>query len=163
MANPKHTIDGISYYAKVYQPDTMSDAYTVDLVVSDEDAATLEALGLSAAKDRAGNLKSHGHEGKVFKFKRKVRTRKGDELGAPTVADSQGNIITDIIGNGSKVRVHFTTYNYRTPAGVEGVSAGLNAVQVLDLVEFKSEPKKSSGIEAVAGGYISKASDEDII
>jgi hypothetical protein len=145
----KFKVDVIAFYAKVQTPDDMSDAYTVDAVADTKEAEdALRALGASPAVRRDGTAVEHqGFEGKpVFKIKRKTHTRSGEELGAPTVVDSQGNPFTGLIGNGSRVRLYGKAFNWNFK-GKSGTGLGLNTVQVIDLVEFNN-------LDKVEGGFV---------
>ena len=145
----KFKVDGTVFYAKVYSPDEMSDAYSVDLIpLNDEENAKLVAVGAQPAKRRDGSAVEHvGFEGKpVYKIKRKTHTRSGEELGAPSVVDSQGNAIDALIGNGSKIRVYGKAFNWNFK-GKSGTGLGLNTVQVLELVEYNT-------VDKVAGGFV---------
>jgi hypothetical protein len=147
----KFTVDVIAFYAKVYQPDEMSDAYSIDAVADTEQAVKiLESVGATPAVRRDGSPVEHqGFEGKpVYKIKRKTTTRSGESLGAPTVVDSQGNAITNLIGNGSRVRVYGKAFNWNFK-GKSGTGLGLNTVQVIDLVEYNTVSK-------VEGGFVAK-------
>lgn len=144
-------VDGIAMYPAVHRPNPHSGCYSVDLVVDDKAAEALEQAGLQQARDREGNVKSYadvGIKGKVFRFKRKTQTRSGETMTAPRVVDSQGNPIpaSIIIGNGSKVRVYGSAYEYKTPGGKSGVAGGLNDLQVIELVEF-------SRVDTIEGGF----------
>lgn len=66
----------------------------------------------------------------------------------PSLFDRYGKPLPDgvMIGNGSKVRVNYSPNAYDGFGG--GVNLYLNAVQVLDLVEYKSRDAKGFGFEA---------------
>jgi hypothetical protein len=145
----KFKVDGIAFYAKVSVPDEMSDAYSVDFIpLNDEENAKLVDAGAQQAKRRDGSAVEHqGFEGRpVYKIKRKTHTRAGDELGPPSVVDSQGNPIDVLIGNGSKVRVYGKAFNWNFK-GKSGTGLGLNTVQVLELIEYNT-------VDKVAGGFV---------
>lgn len=150
-SNTKFKVDGIAMYAAVQHPSRHTGNYSVDLVVTDEVAAELEKLGLSKARDKTGKLKSYedaGIEGAVFRMKRKTQTKDGKPMMAPRVVDSRGNPlpVNTMIGNGSKVRIYGSAYPYKTPGGTAGIAAGLNTVQVIELVEYSS-------VDIIEDGY----------
>lgn len=147
----KFIVDGVVFYAKVYSPDEMSDAYSVDLIpLNAEEEAKLTSAGASPSLRRDGSKVEHvGFEGQsVYKIKRKVSTRSGESLGAPNVMDSQGNAITNLIGNGSKIRVYGKAFNWNFK-GKSGIGLGLNSVQVIELVEYNTVSK-------IDGGFVAK-------
>ena len=56
----------------------------------------------------------------------------------PRLVDSAKNPIDVLVGNGSKVKVLYKPFDWKF-AGKSGTSLDLQAVQVLDLVEYRSE------------------------
>lgn len=135
-------IQGIAMYASLAKPNILANAYILDLVVDDKTAESLEALGLHPSKTKDGNLKTYeDFPGKVFKFKRKAVTKEGVELKPPVVVDAETNVVPAdlLIGNGSKVEISANIYEYSFQ-GKKGLSAGLNGVQILELVEYKGGP-----------------------
>lgn len=69
----------------------------------------------------------------------------------PGVFDKYGKPLADMIGNGSKVRVAYVMNEY--PGFGGGINLYLNAVQVLDLVEYKPQNASAYGftVEQDAG------------
>lgn len=151
----KLKIDGISMYACVQKPNKMSDKFEITLIVDDKDCETLKELGLDTAKDQDRNEKSFPEfPGHVFKFKKKA------ELGGPKVVDSTGAPVDCLIGNGSKVRVYITVADW-VFNGKKGVSGYLNAVQIIDLVEFGEDK-----LDVIEGGFVGeskKDKDTDVV
>lgn len=96
----------------------------------------------------------------IFKFKAKstVKTRAGEELPRTIpVFDAQQNAMSgDRLGNGSTVRVAFTMIPFWVSKAVNGISLRLNAVQVIDFVEYGQKSANGFGFGAVDGGYDSK-------
>lgn len=138
-------VDGIAFYASLLSPNKEAEAYTLELVVDKENEAQLLEAGLSPAKNKHGELVRHGElEGNVFRFKAKTHKKDGTPLRKPDLIDSLGKKVDVFVGNGSKVRVYANAYDY-TFKGKKGVSAGLNAVQILDLVEFTRFDKVDNG------------------
>lgn len=74
------------------------------------------------------------------------------------IVDSTGKDITEgcpLVGNGSRVRAKvFPKLYHMASTNTVGISFRLNAVQIIDLVEYG---KASSGFEAVDGGYVAPA------
>lgn len=110
-------------------------AYTVDVVLDKEELDKVSSSG-SRLKPKITD------EGIVIKFKRKHTPPNKDgqpieELGGPpSVVDKDKEPWDDTvsIGNGSKVKVAFTVYETKMGKGTR-----LDAVQVLDLVEYETE------------------------
>lgn len=149
MTSKRVQVPGIAMFASVHTPNKHTEVFSVDLVVDKKTEEELTALGLSPAKNKDGELVTHPpHAGKVFRFKRKTVTKSGKQLDPPQVVDSQGNAIpkSTLIGNGSKVVLHGSAYEYRLPSGKSGIAGGLNALQVVELVTFNR-------FETVEGGF----------
>ena len=93
-----------------------------------------------------------------FRFKKNETTRKGQVLQAPTVYDSRKNLWPangGLIGNGSKVKVAFSAWGWEDKFGKKGVSLSLEAIQVIDLVEYeRKDPGDAFGVET---GYVADA------
>ena len=137
-------VTGIAQWAKVYphNKDKNEDfhgpggAYTIDVLLDKEELDKVTASGCRV-KPRLTE------EGITIKFKRKETHVGGiDALGgAPRVVDEEGNDFTNLIGNGSKVTVFASVYDTKMGKGTR-----LEAVQVLDLVEFETE-EGTSGVK----------------
>lgn len=86
----------------------------------------------------------------------------------PGIFDKYGKAVADgvLIGNGSKVRVNYSPNEYTAFGG--GVNLYLNAVQVLELVEYKSQSAEAFGFnvepEPVGAGAsgAAKATEDDL-
>lgn len=147
MANKEyHYVEGTAYWASVVVPNTTFEPkWSIDLSIDDktaEELAGIEGVTIKNKDDERGNFIS---------LKRNVEDRSGNEKKAPKIIDSQNNAWDDrLIGNGSRVCVKFHTYpyNYR---GKSGYSAELDAVQVIDLVEYGGA---DDGFEVRDGGYV---------
>ena len=127
--------EGIAYWASVTTPNTKFEpVYTVDLVVSDEVANDFESRGYKV-KEITMNDEVVG---KAITFKRKVNGPNGMVRNAPRLLDQNKQDVNLAVGNGSKVRVQCNEYEWEY-AGKEGKSLDLQAVQIIDLVEYKAE------------------------
>lgn len=154
MANSTHFISGICHWAKVHQPhfDQYNEdgIFSIDVELTDATKKKLkEDLGLTA-----GFRNKNDERGEFFTFKRKYKRRDGTKQTPPKVVDSQKNPISPdiLIGNGSKVNVAFTTYDWER-SGKKGKSASLSAVQVVNLVAYdpdgsNTQFEKTKGYEA---------------
>ena len=123
-------IDGTAYWASIKTPNTTFEpVFTVNLVVS---------------QDVADDFASKGHtvkqmdEGPALIIKRKVNGPNGMVRNAPRLLDQNKQDVNLAVGNGSKVRVQCNEYECEY-AGKEGKSLDLQAVQIIDLVEYKAE------------------------
>ena len=123
-------IDGTAYWASIKTPNTTFEpVFTVNLVVS---------------QDVADDFASKGHtvkqmdEGPALIIKRKVNGPNGMVRNAPRLLDQNKQDVNLAVGNGSKVRVQCNEYEWEY-AGKEGKSLDLQAVQIIDLVEYKDE------------------------
>ena len=82
----------------------------------------------------------------------KVKRKDGSLNQPPKVVDSQLNPITNtLVGNGSKIKVSYRPFEWNF-GGRSGVSAGLNSVQVLELVEYNPDGVGSEFM--VEEGYV---------
>lgn len=149
-------VDGIAYYASILRPNKATGAYGLDLVVDEDTSKQLQALGLMPAKKQDGTLVSHGESGgDVFRFKRKTHKADGTPLEqTPQLVDSKGNAMKELVGNGSKVRIYGNVFEYNFK-GKKGVSGGLNAMQVIDLVQY-------STFDTIEGGFTAVDSTDSI-
>ncbi len=123
-------LEGTAYWASIKTPNTTFEpVYTVNLVVDDE---------------VANDFASRGHkvkqmdEGPALIIKRKVNGPNGMVRSAPRLLDQNKQEINLAVGNGSKIRVQYNEYSGE---GKFGPYTGLDlqAVQVVDLIEYKSE------------------------
>ena len=123
-------IDGTAYWASIKTPNTTFEpVYTVNLVVE---------------QDVADDFVSRGHkvkqmdEGPALVIKRKVNGPNGMIRNAPRLLDQNKQEVNLAVGNGSKVRVQCNEYEWEY-AGNTGKSLDLQAVQIIDLIEYKAE------------------------
>jgi|TARA_R100000951_G_scaffold61472_1_gene51656 hypothetical protein len=123
-------VNGTAYWASIKTPNTKFEpVYTVNLVVDD---------------DTANDFASRGHkikqmdEGPSIVIKRKVNGPNGMVRTAPRLLDAEKNEVNYSVGNGSKVRVQYNEYEGENKYGPYS-GLDLQAIQVLDLVEYRSE------------------------
>jgi len=95
----------------------------------------------------------------VFKFKSKSRPRLFDSKGNPIQRASELKI-----GGGTVIKISYSAKTYDTGSNT-GVTCYLNAVQIIDLVEYKSGnefgEEEGSFTEASGGSYDEGTHDED--
>ena len=95
-------------------------------------------------EDTANDFASRGHkikqmdEGPSIVIKRKVNGPNGMVRTAPRLLDADKNEVNYSVGNGSKVRVQFNEYQGENKYGPY-TGLDLQAVQVIDLVEYRAE------------------------
>ena len=150
-------ISGTAYWAAITNPNTPFDSDGVWSV----DVANLDKKSLDLVKKDGLSIKNKGDErGDFITIKRKVRRKDGSLNRAPDLVDGQKRTMTNtLIGNGSKVNVHYTTYEWEFK-GNKGVSADLRAVQVVELVPYNTEADEA--FDVVEGGFSSDEGDDDI-
>jgi len=150
-------ISGTAYWAAITNPNTTFDSDGVWSV----DVADLDKKALDSIKKDGLSVKNKGDErGDFITIKRKVRRKDGSLNRAPDLVDGQKRTMTNtLIGNGSKVNVHYTTYEWEFK-GRPGVSADLRAVQVTELIPYNTEADEA--FDVVDGGFVSEEGDEDI-
>lgn len=157
--NKIHLVSGEAYYAAVHVPDQSYNIYKVDVVVDRETKTKLEGLGLKPLPAPKKSEKDYNDydklksDGLVFRFKRKAVFSDNTVNKPPLVVDASTKPMTDIIGNGSKVKVRFSLFNYTNHGG--GTTAILKAIQVLDLVEYVPVGSSEGGFQ-VEEGFVSK-------
>ena len=123
-------VEGTAYWASIKTPNTTFEpVYTVNLVVDQ-----------TVADDFAsrGHTVKQMNEGPALIVKRKVNGPNGMIRNAPRLIDQNKQDINLAVGNGSKVRVQCSEFECEY-AGKSGKSLDLQAVQVVELVEYKAE------------------------
>jgi len=150
-------ISGTAYWAAITNPNTTFDSDGVWSV----DVCNLNKKNLDILKKNGLTVKNKGDErGDFITVKRKVRRKDGSLNRAPDLVDGQKRTMSQtLIGNGSEVNVHFTTYEWEFK-GRQGVSADLRAVQVSKLIPYNTEADEAFDI--VDGGFVSEEGDEEI-
>lgn len=121
--------EGTAYWASVTTPNTRFEPkYTIDLVVEEDIAEQLRTDGITI-KDK--------DEGPTVTIKRNVNGPNGMVRKAPKLMDRNKNELDCLVGNGSKVRVQAKEWEInRNGQAFKGLE--LQAVQVLDLIEYRS-------------------------
>jgi hypothetical protein len=137
-------ISGVAYWASITQPNTTFDVdgvYTIDICQLDEKNKKIVSTDNLEIKNVGDD------RGDFVTAKMKVRRNNGVENDPPNVVDSKLNPISNVlVGNGSKVNVSYRPFEW-TFGNRSGVSAGLNSVQVMDLVEYKPEGESAFDVE----------------
>lgn len=121
-------------YAKVIKPgkaydDSKPEEWSVNMYVTDEDTAALNAAGVAPKEDKDGN--------EYYLAKRSTQTAKGDAVKPPQVVDAKKATFTDDIGNGSVCNIAVTLFPWERDKGKrKGILLYLNAVQVVNHVPY---------------------------
>ena len=71
----------------------------------------------------------------IVSLKEKYSKANGDKNTQPQLVDGAKNPLDKIVGNGSKVKVMYKPYEWNFK-GKKGMGLDLQAVQVMDLVEY---------------------------
>lgn len=111
-------------------------------------------LTVKAAIDEDGN--ETGEWDFKFSMKHNVTTQTGKSwVQRPKLYDGQGKgFVGPVVGGGSKLVVNFVPAPYFTAAMGCGLKLRLNAVQVVELSEYKKASAESLGFDNHAGGYV---------
>ena len=118
---------GEAYWANVRKPNSMSGKLQMDL-------GNMDKASLALLKKAGVTVRNKGDEKGDF------ITLKGSPQYPPKITDSKCNLLPEpvAIGNGSKVKVPFNTYEWDFK-GKKGVNVGLNSVMVIDMVTFSTD------------------------
>ena len=137
--------EGVAYWASVTSPNTRFEpVYSVDLVVDPTVADDFENRGFKVKSLVVNNEEV----GSAITIKRKVNGKKGSRP-APKLFNKNKEQIDVLVGNGSKVKVQYDEWEIDNTFGhFKGLD--FQAMQVLDLVSFKSED--GSEFDSLEGG-----------
>ena len=125
-------IEGTAYWASLTRPnEKFEPMWRVDLSVSDEVAEDFKSKGISVGQTVVDEQTINN----IVRFKRKVSKANGDKNQPPTLVDASKQPLDKIVGNGSKVKVMYRSYDWNFK-GKKGVGLDLQAVQVSDLIEY---------------------------
>jgi hypothetical protein len=139
-------VEGTAYWASITRPnEKFEPMWRVDVALSDKDAEEFKSKGV--------NLKESVIEDKTVSnlvtFKRKVSKANGDRNSQPTLVDAEKKPLDKIVGNGSKVKVMYKSYDWNYK-GKTGTGLDLQAVQVVDLIEY--QPREDFNVEKSENG-----------
>jgi hypothetical protein len=142
MATETYYFKGIAKWAKVYRPDPEYDNYKINVYLDDASKALFVAAGTQLTP-------KEDDDGEYVTFRRdhsKMIKKELVTFGPPKVVDADGHLLTENIGNGSKVVVKVQVYD-----GKKGKGHRLEAVQVVDLIVYdngNSSAHTPEGVEA---------------
>lgn len=120
-------ISGKAFWDCTRKVNTLSKKYQLDLSVDEETAQSLEEMGIVVNHAK----KEEDQRGKYVILKSTFPVK---------VVDSEVQETDVTIGNRSTVNVTAHVYNWRFQKK-SGVALGLDAVQIIDLVEFQQSTK----------------------
>tara|TARA_B100001939_G_scaffold107408_1_gene92819 strand:- start:6476 stop:6928 length:453 start_codon:yes stop_codon:yes gene_type:complete len=134
-------VEGKAYWASITRPnEKFEPMWRLDLAVDDATASEFQKQGFSIGETTINDETIKN----IIKFKRKVSKANGDRNQQPQLVDAEKKPLDKIVGNGSKVKVMYKSYDWNYK-GKTGKGLDLQAVQVLDLVEYT--PKEDFEVE----------------
>ena len=110
--------------------------WRIDAYPSKKDLAILKKKGV--------NIKTDDDGVEYISCKRKSQSNAGKDISPPFVVDASNQVYKGLIGNGSTCNISMSFYEWEYMKKT-GVSCWLEAVQVLDLVEFNPSPFEAVG------------------
>ena len=139
-------IEGTAYWASLTRPnEKFEPMWTIDLSVDEKSANELKEQGIKVGETTVDETTIPN----IVKFKRKCSKANGDKNTQPQLVDASKNPLDKIVGNGSKVKVMYKPYEWNFK-GNKGMGLDLQAVQVIDLVEYT--PREDFEVEQSANG-----------
>ena len=125
-------IEGTAYWASLTRPnEKFEPMWRIDLAVDDATAEDFKSQGISVGE----TVIDEQTISNIVRFKRKVSKANGDKNTQPTLVDGAKQPLDKIVGNGSKVKVMYRPYDWNFK-GKKGKGLDLQAVQVMDLIEY---------------------------
>ena len=139
-------IEGTAYWASLTRPnEKFEPMWTIDLSVDEKSANELKEQGIKVGETTVDETTIPN----IVKFKRKCSKANGDKNTQPQLVDGSKNPLDKIVGNGSKVKVMYKPYEWNFK-GKKGMGLDLQAVQVIDLVEYT--PREDFEVEQSENG-----------
>jgi hypothetical protein len=158
MVSPK----GKAYYPKINHPDQKYNNYQASLILTDADAEDLLEKLKDVYVDECGPKKLATATFPVKKQEDGTWVFKSTSKQKPKIYDSKGKPVLDStelnIGGGTEMKVSFSA---TVKQDRSGVTAYLNAVQIINLVEFSSTPFGDEGDGFTASDKEESESDID--
>jgi hypothetical protein len=133
MASQQIFLSGVSKWAKVYKPDDKYHNYSINVALDKDSQKSFDQAGLRLRP------KKDDQDGIEY-----VRFRRGEPDGPPHVVDKNGEKLTNLIGNGSKVTIRVEVYDTKS----YGKGHRLMAVRVDDLIVYERKDPDPSQIPA---------------
>ena len=130
-----HYFNGPCKWAKLSKPDEKYQKYSIEVLLDMDQYTALKAT-------KVKNNGKPGELGTPDAGKMWVTFRRKQEDGAPSVVDTNGNSISDIIGNGSEVTVKFEVDSFVSKKWGTVVRSKLESVRVDKLVVYDPDTPK---------------------
>lgn len=143
-------LEGILFYPIVQKPLTNKfgkTEYKVSIGLSQDTIDELDEAGVIGMR-KAKKLDPANPGLKFITFSRQANLYNGAPNTPVTVVDKNNNIITDLIGNGSKGKIMLDINRTQNKAGMDVVYVDLSAVQILELVKFTSGKEETAAPKA---------------
>ena len=100
-------ISGTAYWASIQSPNTKFEPnWQIDV-------GNLDAANKAIAESDGLNVKTDETKGDYVTIKRKVKRKDGNDNNPPVVVDAQKRPMLELVGNGSKVNVLYSTYEWK--------------------------------------------------
>ena len=149
MSLERVVVKGVAQWANLFEPNTMSNRYQIDICQLDKTA--VKKLEKEGVKVRKGEGEKNKNKGDFIVAKTKH---------LPNVTDAAKNAWPSSIkvGNGSKIKCSVSPYTWNNEYGT-GISVALNSVMVIDFKEAKMDG--SGDLDAEEGGFTLGDLDED--
>lgn len=124
-------------WAKVHQVDrTFTPAWSIQVYLNSEQMDAVKAAATEVSEGKLAASFKHDDDGTYITCSRKEKKRDGTMNKAPRVVDAKKQPFTEEIGNGSVCSIIANAFAYDA-AGKKGVTMILEAVQVVNWVEYK--------------------------
>jgi len=137
-------ISGTAYWASLQSPNTKFEpSWQIEV-------CNLDAENKAIAEKDNLTIKYDDVKGDYVSIKRKVKRKDGNDNTPPVIVDAQKRPMLDLIANGSKVNVLYSTFEWKY-AGKQGVSADLKKVQVVELIPYEEK----EDFDEIPDGYTS--------
>lgn len=154
MATTFHYASGLAKWARVFEHNkdvyNGEERYTIDLEMTEAEAQKLKDTG-SRLRPKVTKDEVTGNLVYTVKFRRDVTHRIPEFGGTPNVIDAEGNPVTDLIGNGSKIVIKYCVYDTKMGKGTR-----LEAVRVDELVKYVREADGFEGATALNNSKTNK-------
>lgn len=149
-------------WAKVHQVDrTFTPAWSIQVYVNSEQIEALKKAAREASAGKYDPAFKHDDDGTFITCTRKEKRKDGTENKPPRVVDLSKRDFKDDIGNGSVCNVIAAPFAYDA-GGKKGVTMILDAVQVVEWVEYKGSEDFEDAPAAPAAAGIGASADDDL-
>ena len=151
-------IKGRCKWARVRRPNSYG-KYAISLIIDEENKPQMRAL----IKDHGlrGNIKEDDDDDYVYNFTATAfKDSPPPRIVGPDLQELPENVM---IGNGSEVIIGYKIRSFKSSEHGNGNALDYNGLQVLDLVEYKSEGRKSHEFQAVKGKALVLPKEQPVV